>query len=82
MSSDTKAIIGTVVGCTLAHGVLMTTIRIDDLGTRIDRLEMRLDERLDGLDERLRAVEVELGKVDQRLETLERLHLPTPAGNE
>ena len=34
--------------------------------------------RLNGFDERLRAVEVALGKVDQRLATLERLHLPTP----
>ena len=30
------------------------------------------------LDDRLRAVEIAFGKVDQRLETLERLHLPAP----
>ena len=30
------------------------------------------------MDDRLRAVEISFGKVDQRLETLERLHLPAP----
>ena len=30
------------------------------------------------MDDRLRAVEIAFGKVDQRLETLERLHLPAP----
>lgn len=88
MSSDAKAIIGTVVGCALALGLLVTALigaRIDDLGARIDRMETRLnegferfDERLRAVDERLRAVEVGFGKIDQRLATLERLHLPTP----
>lgn len=81
MSSDTKAIIGTVVGCALALGVLVTTMisaRIDDLGARFDRIETRLDDGFERFDDRLRAVEVGFGKVDQRLETLERLHLPTP----
>ena len=30
------------------------------------------------MNDRLRAVEIAFGKVDQRLETLERLHLPSP----
>ena len=30
------------------------------------------------MDDRLRAVEIAFGQVDQRLETLERLHLPGP----
>ena len=47
-------------------------VRIDD---RLDRLE----DRLQALDDRLRAVEVAFGKVDQRLETLERTVLPAPA---
>ena len=46
--------------------------RIDDLSARVDRIEVRLD----GFDERLRAVEIAFGKVDQRLETLERTLLP------
>ena len=40
----------------------------------MDRLEVRLA----GFDERLRAVEVALGKVDQRLLTIERVVLPAP----
>ena len=38
--------------------------------------EMRDDMR--SLDDRPRDVEIAFGKVDQRLATLERLHLPTP----
>ena len=34
------------------------------------------------MDDRLRAVEIAFGKVDQRLETLERLHLPGPDARE
>ena len=34
------------------------------------------------MDDRLRAVEIAFGKVDQRLETLERLHLPRPDAGE
>ena len=34
------------------------------------------------VDDRLRAVEIAFGKVDQRLETLERLHLPGPDAGE
>ena len=34
------------------------------------------------MDDRLRAVEVAFGNVDQRLETLERLHMPTSEANE
>ena len=43
---------------------------------RSDIREIRSDIR--GLDDRLRAVEIAFGRVDQRLATLERLHLPTP----
>ena len=45
-------------------------------GLRSDVAEVRNDLRR--LDDRLRAVEIEFGKVDQRLATLERLHLPAP----
>ena len=34
------------------------------------------------MDDRLRAVEIAFGKVDQRLETLERLHRPGPDAGE
>lgn len=59
--------------------------RIDDVNSRIDDLrsevaELRADVR--GLDTRLRAVEITLGKVGQRLETLERLHLPSADAGE
>lgn len=42
--------------------------------TRLDRIETDIW----NIDARLRGVEIEFGKVDQRLATLERLHLPTP----
>ena len=63
--------------------------RIDDLRTelidRIDTVKTDLSNQiadirtdLRRMDVRLRAVEIAFGKVDQRLETLERLHLPAP----
>ena len=91
VTSDTKAIIGSIVGTGLVvAGLLSAQIaavntRIDDLADRIDRIETRMDRienRLDGFDERLRNVEIAFGKVDQRLLTLERILLPPrePAG--
>ena len=41
-----------------------------------DNADIRNDLRR--MDDRLRAVEIAFGKVDQRLETLERLHRPAP----
>ena len=86
MSNDTKWLIGT--GVVLA-GLLSAQIlglgtslntRIDDLNTglngRMDRIEDRFESRFDGLDERLRNVEIGLGKVEQRLLTIERVVLP------
>lgn len=79
MSSDTKWIIGTIVPAILVVGGLLSVQitgvngRIDDLNSRLERLET--DVR--SMDERLRAVEVGFGKIDQRLETLERAILPT-----
>ena len=91
MSTDTKAIIGWIVGTGLViAGLLLTQIagvntRIDDINARFEarfddinaRFE-RIESRLDGLDERLRAVEVTLGRVVQRLLTIERVVLPAP----
>ena len=75
VSNDTKWIIGTVVGAVVAMtGVVVSAmaILIGGVNARIDRLEA--DVR--GMDDRLRAVEIAFGKVDQRLETLERAILP------
>ncbi len=95
MSSDTKAIIGTIVGTGLVVAGLQSTqiaavnTRIDDVRTgltaQIAGLNTRIDDlagRMDGIDTRLRNVEIAFGKVDQRLLTLERILLPPqePAG--
>jgi len=92
VSTDTKAIIGTIVGTGLVLGGLLATqistgnaslnIRIDDL--RDDLRELRADTREDHarFDTRLDAVEVELGKVGQRLLTIERVVLPGPDADE
>ena len=91
MSGDTKWIIGTTVGTlVVVAGLLSAQIsgQIGAVNTRIDDLRadvtsdiaaLRTDVR--GLDARLRAVEGALGEVDQRLETLERLHLPGPGAD-
>ena len=55
--------------------------RIDDTNSRID--ELRADVRelraaLVRVDERLDAVEVAVGRIDQRLATIERVVLPSP----
>ena len=101
MSTDTKWIIGTVVGTGMAvitavltvAGLLLAQVasvnaRIDDLdasvNARIDdvRSDMReMRASLERFDARLDAVEVALGKVDQRLLTIERVVLP-PASDE
>ena len=61
-SRDAQWIIGVIVGAAIALSVQISGMRTD----------------LRRVDDRLRAVEVEFGKVEQRLATLERLHLPTP----
>ena len=92
MSTDTKAIIGTIVAAAVSLGGLLSVqfagvnTRIDDLRTEIatvkadlsaDNADIRTD--LCRMDDRLRAVEIAFGKVDQRLETLARLHRPAGA---
>ncbi len=47
------------------------------LRAEISAVRAELGTRLDSFDARLRAVEVEFGKVDQRLETLERAIIPS-----
>ena len=76
------------------HGA--TNARLDEIGVRIGRLEVAVDNNrremsefrtelraeIRELDARVRVVEIELGKVTQRLATLERAILPAapPAG--
>ena len=47
-----------------------------ELRDTITAAETRLGQRIDGLDARLRNVEVGFARIDQRLETLERVILP------
>ena len=117
MSTDTKAIIGTIIAAAISLGGLLSVqfagvnARIDDVNTRIDDLRTELIDRIDTvrtdlsaeidtvradlsadnaeirndlrrMDDRLRAVEIAFGKVDQRLETLERLHRPDTGSGE
>ncbi len=72
-SRDAQWIIGVIVGAVIALSVQIGGVRTD-LRVQIAAVQ----EDLRRMDDRLRAVEVEFGKVDQRLATLERLHLPTP----
>ena len=96
MSTDTKAIIGTIVVAAVSLGGLLS-VQFAGVNTRIDDLRTELIDRIDTvkadlsneiadirtdlrrMDDRLRAVEIAFGKVDQRLETLERLHRPAGA---
>ena len=88
--SDTRALILTIVGTGLAVITSVVTVlsmqiagvntRIDDVRSDID--DVRSDIRDLGADhvrfeQRLDAVEVVFGKVEQRLETLERVFLPS-----
>ena len=82
MTNDAKWIVGTgiaiitaIVGAAVAVIAVVVTLTGD---VRADLQDM--NNRLDGFDARLRAVEIAFGKVAQSLETLERLHLPPPAG--
>ena len=62
----------------VAGQIANTNTRIDDLRNDVDNLRTeRRDDNRD-LRTRLRAVEVAFSKVEQRLETLERVLLPPP----
>ena len=69
VSSDTKWIIGTVIGAVV---VSVLAFLIGGVNARIDRLET--DVR--AMDDRLRTVGIAFGRVDQRLETLARAISP------
>ena len=84
MSSDTKAIIGTIVGTGLVVAGLLSA-QIAGVNTRVDDLRADLRDMrssIERFDARLDAVEVALGKVDQRLLTIERVVLPPSAPSE
>ena len=68
-SRDAQWVIGVVLAAAMALSVQIAGIRTDI---------RRLEDRLNAMDDRLRAVEIAFAKVDQRLATLERLHLPAP----
>ena len=66
-----------VIGVVLAAAMALSAqIAIQVAGVRTDI--RRLEDRMNAMDDRLRAVEIAFAKVDQRLATLERLHLPAP----
>ena len=78
-STEVRWIIGTIlaVAVIIIGGFTMVNIRISDLAATVAELrdDMREDHR--GFHNRLRAVEIGFGKVDQRLETLERAIIPS-----
>ena len=75
MSADAKWIVGVVVGVVVGTWIATLGVVVTlNGGVRADLREMRAEMR--AFDERLRAVEVAFGKVDQRLETLERAIIP------
>ena len=84
VSSDTKAIIGTIVGTGLVVAGLLSA-QIVGVNTRVDDLRADLRDMhssLERFDARLDAVEVALGKLDQRLPTIERVVLPSASSGE
>ena len=93
--SDTRTLVLTIVGTGVGLAVLLTGVmyaliggvngRIDGVNARIDDVRADIRElRADHVrfDTRLDAVEVELGKVGQRLLTIERVVLPGPDADE
>ncbi len=89
--SDTRALILTIIGTgftavtILSMQIAGVNTRIDDVNTRIDDVRTEVRDLRAGhvrFDERLDAVQVAVGKVEQRLDTLERVLLPSrePAG--
>ena len=88
MNSDTKVLLSAILGTAVAVIAVVITlfggVRADIRDLRADLREMRNDMREDHarFDTRLDAVEVELGKVGQRLLTIERVVLPGPNADE
>ena len=85
MSTETKAIVGTGIGLAglILTVMMMMNARFDDVNQRIDDLRQdqherfrAVEQRLRSFDDRLRAVEIGFGRIDQRLEIIERTVLP------
>ena len=82
MGSETKAIIGTIVGTGWVVAGLLSA-QIAGVNTRVDDLRADLRDvrsSLERFGSRLDAVEIALGKLDQRLLTIERVVLPPSPG--
>ena len=84
MSTDTKAVIGTIVGTGLVLGGLLSTqiagvnARIDDVHARIDDVHARIDDvhadltaRMDRIEARMDRIETRLDGFDERLRNVE-----------
>ena len=83
VTSDTKAIIGTIIGTGLVLAGLLSA-QISGVNTRVDDLRADLRDMrssMERFDARLDAVEVALGKLEQRLSTIERVVLPPAAAS-
>lgn len=87
MTTDTKAIIGTILATAIAIGGLLinrignveTEVRTlrTELTGRIDRLRDEMLENYHRLDGRMRTIEQGFARIDQRLDTLERVVIPS-----
>lgn len=85
MSSDTKAIIATIVATAIGLAGLLLTLnggtnrRIDDVHRRVDDVQRQLGGMTDQLrtvDERLRHVEIDVAEIKRRLLVIERTVSP------
>ena len=73
-SSDARWVIGILAPLMLGIGGLLWS-QNNAINSRLDRIETDIRR----MDDRLRAVEIGFAQIDQRLATLERLHLPGAA---
>ena len=77
MSTDTKAVIGTIVGTGLVLGGLLSTqiddvhARIDDVHARIGDVHADLTARMDRIEARMDRIETRLDGFDERLRNVE-----------
>ena len=91
MTTDTKAIIGTILATAIALGGLLGGLIINrisnvetevravrtELGDHIDSLRDEMLENYHRLDARMRTIEQGFARIDQRLDTLERAIIPS-----
>ena len=80
LSTDAKWILGAIGGAVVLALGLYFDIRTEfrDVRNEIRAARTEVLAAVGALDTRVRAVEVALGKVDQRLLTIERIILPAP----